>query len=80
MRRYLLVQPYGRHPREATIVDSFDALEDAFEALDWMAERLHSQGVDPDSFGFRMTDPPSSNGRSRSHFQGLSGAFETARA
>ena len=46
----------GRNPGEATIVESFDAIDDAFEALDSMAERLHERGIDPESFGFRGED------------------------
>ena len=56
VRRYLLVQPYGRETKEATTLDSFDAIEDAFAALDALAERLHEQGIDVDSFNFRVTD------------------------
>jgi hypothetical protein len=47
--RYLLVQPYGHREREATIIESFAAIEDAFEALDLLAERLHQQGADLES-------------------------------
>jgi hypothetical protein len=54
--RYLVVQPYGPEPRQATVIESFAAIEDAYEALDRLAERLHNQGADPESFGFRVTD------------------------
>ena len=58
--RYLLVQPYGRQPREATVIDSFAGIVDAFAALDRLPEHLHQQGADVESFGFRIT-----NGRFR---------------
>ena len=59
MMRYLLVQPYAPQPWRGAIVESFDAIDDAFEALDLMAERLHEQGIDPESLGseVRMSVP-----------------------
>jgi hypothetical protein len=54
--RYYIVQPYGRKADEAMIVESFDAVEDAYEVLDMMAERLDQQGIDPESLGFKVTD------------------------
>jgi hypothetical protein len=39
--RYLIVQASRRDPHEATIIESFAAIEDAYEALDRLAERLH---------------------------------------
>jgi hypothetical protein len=54
--QYLVVQPYGHSPNEATIIESFAAIEDAYEAPDGLAERLHQQGADVESFAFRVTD------------------------
>jgi hypothetical protein len=55
MDRYFIVQPYGRKRTEATVVESFDDLTDAFEALDGMIQRLHEQDSHPASFGFKVT-------------------------
>jgi hypothetical protein len=36
------VQPYGHSPREATIIESFAAIEDAFEALTGCTSRART--------------------------------------
>jgi hypothetical protein len=35
---YLLVQPYGRKPREATVLSEHHTVEDAFAELDRLSE------------------------------------------
>lgn len=53
---YFLVQPWGRRPREHTLLGEYPTVEAAFAALDAMAEKIAATGGQPDSVEIVVVD------------------------